>query len=134
MNLFRDDNLCRLPEFLTLNGCVLPQSSLQLATGDFPTSTERRRMSDWENDDWETKDVVVPGAATGLTASEALLKNNGYDASKFQDEEEEEDDEPKYVVPQTQPKKERVSKYAHKESMGLQPNVGDVTDKLEQQR
>jgi len=88
---------------------------------------------DWEG--WEDKEVELPNvkAPVGMTATEALTKAGGYDASKFEGEDEEEDS-PKYVVPESQPKKERVSKYAHKENMGVQKYVGDVTDKLAQQR
>jgi len=88
-------------------------------------------MSDWEDEDWEN--FEAPGAAKpGLTATEALEKG-AYNAAKFAGEDEEEE-APKYSVPETQAKKEVVKRFAHKEGMGVQAYVGDVTDKLQQQR
>jgi len=87
--------------------------------------------SDWEDEDWEN--FEAPGAAKpGLTATEALEKG-AYNAAKFAGEDEEEE-APKYSVPETQAKKEVVKRFAHKEGMGVQAYVGDVTDKLQQQR
>ena len=82
-------------------------------------------MSDWEDWEDESKDIQLPSASSNLTALEKLQLGGGYDAAKFAGEDEEAE-APKFSVPESQPKKQVVSRYAHKEGMGAQQYAGDL--------
>ena len=56
---------------------------------------------------------------------ERLELTGGYDPSKFANEDAEEE-APKYTIPSAQPKKEVISRFAHKEGMGRTTYEGDL--------